>query len=159
MRQTVTAGAFKDLLRFVSNSQDPIVAKVALTVDTDFAGLFARRADDRHSPKADTVRRAHRPVAGVEFDYEQADWRSRITVTAEPAPITCTRATDPLTSWCGVCPSPRTPRQRCGYTSLPIRTAGRNSQRSPYATRHSNSPISAMTWGSLARRASPTSTC
>lgn len=51
-RQTVTAGAFKDLRRFVSNSQDPIVAKVALTVDTDFAGLFERRADDRHSPQS-----------------------------------------------------------------------------------------------------------
>ncbi|MFF1570614.1 glycogen debranching N-terminal domain-containing protein [Streptomyces sp. NPDC058293] len=85
-RQTVTAGAFTDVLRIVSNSQDPIVAEVVLTADADFADLFELRADDRHYPKADAVRRAHPSVAGVEFDYERADWRSRTTVTAEPAP-------------------------------------------------------------------------
>ncbi|MFF1595830.1 glycogen debranching N-terminal domain-containing protein, partial [Streptomyces sp. NPDC058286] len=47
-QQTVTAGAFTDVLRIVSNSQDPIATEVVLTVDADFADLFELRADDRH---------------------------------------------------------------------------------------------------------------
>ncbi|MET9498437.1 glycogen debranching N-terminal domain-containing protein [Streptomyces sp. NPDC006552] len=86
--QAVTAGAFTDVLTLVSNSPDPLVADVAVTVDADFADTFELRADDRHYAKPGAVRSARRTDAGVEFDYRRDDWHSRTAVTAEPAPGT-----------------------------------------------------------------------
>ncbi|WP_428957250.1 amylo-alpha-1,6-glucosidase [Streptomyces sp. cg35] len=85
-RQTVTAGEFTDVLRLVSNSPDPVVAEVVLTVDADFADTFELRADDRHYPKPDATRAAHRTDTGLEFTYRRADWHVRTTVSAAPAP-------------------------------------------------------------------------
>ncbi|WP_338693046.1 glycogen debranching N-terminal domain-containing protein [Streptomyces sp. Q6] len=85
-RQAVAAGEFTDVLDLVSNSPDPVVAEVVVAVDADFADTFELRADDRHYPKPDAVRRARRTAEGVEFDYRRADWHARTTVTAEPAP-------------------------------------------------------------------------
>lgn len=85
-RQAVTAGAFTDVLRLVSNSPDPLVAEVVLSVDADFADTFELRADDRHYPKPDAVHRAHRMDTGLEFTYRRADWSTRTTVSADPAP-------------------------------------------------------------------------
>ncbi|MFJ8827861.1 glycogen debranching N-terminal domain-containing protein [Streptomyces sp. NPDC102467] len=85
-RQTVGAGTFTDVLSLVSNSPEPLVADVVLTLAADFADTFELRADDRHYPKPGSTRRTHRTDTGLEFDYRRADWHVRTTVSATPAP-------------------------------------------------------------------------
>ncbi|MEV1026486.1 glycogen debranching N-terminal domain-containing protein [Streptomyces sp. NPDC050264] len=85
-RQAVTAGAFTDVLSFVSNSPDPLVADVVLTLTADFADTFELRADDRHYPKPGSTHRTHRTDTGLAFDYRRDDWHVRTTVSATPTP-------------------------------------------------------------------------
>lgn len=86
--QTVSAGTLTEHLRLVSNRSDPVVARVDLTVDADFADLFELRADDRHYAKPGARHETRRTAEGVHFAYRREDWHSRTTVSCDPAPTT-----------------------------------------------------------------------
>ncbi|GHB45709.1 aminotransferase [Streptomyces viridiviolaceus] len=85
-RQSVGAGTFTEHLRLVSNRPDPVTARVALTVDADFADLFELRADDRHYAKPGAEHEVHDTADGLRFDYRRSDWHAATDVTCRPAP-------------------------------------------------------------------------
>ncbi|NBM17096.1 glycogen debranching N-terminal domain-containing protein [Streptomyces sp. GC420] len=84
--QTVAEAEFTDRLRLVSNHPSPLTVRLGLTVDADFTDQFELRSDHRTYTKVGSVRSRHVLDDGVEFRYRRGDWRSRSTVTAEPAP-------------------------------------------------------------------------
>ncbi|MFH8606223.1 glycogen debranching N-terminal domain-containing protein [Streptomyces sp. NPDC018029] len=86
--QAVADGVFVESLRVLSNRPVPTRVGLALTVDADFTDQFELRADHRTYAKPGAVR-SRRPLdagEGVEFTYRRGEWRSRTTVTADPAP-------------------------------------------------------------------------
>ncbi|MBM7173400.1 aminotransferase [Streptomyces sp. G44] len=89
--QAVADGAFVESLRIVSNRPVATRVRIALTVDADFTDQFELRADHRTYAKPGAVRTRRAldgddGVRGVEFGYRRGEWRSRTTVTADPAP-------------------------------------------------------------------------
>ncbi|OON80888.1 amylo-alpha-1,6-glucosidase [Streptomyces tsukubensis] len=84
--QAVTEGAFVETLRVVNNRSVPLSVRIVLTVDADFTDQFELRSDRRTYTKIGAVRRREAVEGGIEFGYRRGDWRSRTTVTAEPAP-------------------------------------------------------------------------
>lgn len=84
--QAVAEGAFVETLTVTSNRPTPTTVRIALTVDADFTDQFELRSDHRTYVKAGAVRTREVLDDGVEFGYRRGEWRSRTTVTAEPAP-------------------------------------------------------------------------
>ncbi|MDK1474321.1 glycogen debranching N-terminal domain-containing protein [Streptomyces sp. 549] len=84
--QSVTDGTFTDRIRLTSNRSAPETARVALTVDVDFADQFELRSDHRWYDKPHAVRTRQVHPDGLEFGYRRAEWHSRTTVTADPVP-------------------------------------------------------------------------
>ncbi|MGW8376244.1 glycogen debranching N-terminal domain-containing protein [Streptomyces sp. ODS28] len=84
--QTVTAGALRERVRIANNLGDRATVRLALTVDADFADQFELRSDLRTYEKPHVVRTREVLPDGVQFGYMRREWRSRTTVTAQPAP-------------------------------------------------------------------------
>lgn len=108
--QAVAEGAFVESLRVTSNRAAPTAVRLALTVDADFTDQFELRSDHRTYAKTGAVRSRKavlhggggsgdggirgggsvdgggEEIRGIEFAYTRRDWRSRTTVTADPAP-------------------------------------------------------------------------
>ncbi|GGT07689.1 amylo-alpha-1,6-glucosidase [Streptomyces chromofuscus] len=84
--QAVGDSSFVELLRVTSNRPVPVTVRLALTVDADFTDQFELRSDHRTYAKTGAVRSRRVVDDGVEFTYQRGGWRSRTTVTADPAP-------------------------------------------------------------------------
>lgn len=85
--QALGEGCLTERVRVVSNRDAPVSAVLGLTVDADFADQFELRSDNRRYDKTGARRTAVPTPDGVVFAYERgADWLSRTTVTASPAP-------------------------------------------------------------------------
>ncbi|MFJ4579325.1 amylo-alpha-1,6-glucosidase [Streptomyces echinatus] len=84
--QAVGDNSFVESVRVTSNRPVPTTVRLALTVDADFTDQFELRSDHRTYVKAGAVRSREVLDDGIEFTYRRAEWRSRTTVTAEPAP-------------------------------------------------------------------------
>lgn len=84
--QAVADSSFVELLRVTSNRPVPVTVRLALTVDADFTDQFELRSDHRTYAKSGAVRSRQAVTGGVEFTYRRGQWRSRTTVTADPAP-------------------------------------------------------------------------
>ncbi|MFG2635809.1 glycogen debranching N-terminal domain-containing protein [Streptomyces sp. NPDC048362] len=84
--QAVGDSAFVESLRVTSNRPVPTAVRLALTVDADFTDQFELRSDHRTYVKAGALRSREVLDDGIEFTYRRAEWRSRTTITADPAP-------------------------------------------------------------------------
>lgn len=84
--QAVAEGALVESLRVTSNRPVPTTVRIAVTADADFTDQFELRSDHRTYAKTGAVRSRRVFDEGVEFGYRRGEWRSRTTVTAEPAP-------------------------------------------------------------------------
>ncbi|UGY91332.1 glycogen debranching N-terminal domain-containing protein [Streptomyces gobiensis] len=84
--QSVTAGALIERIRLTSNRAQADMARLALTVDADFADQFELRSDHRWYEKPGAVRTRETLPDGVEFGYRRREWYSRTVVTADPPP-------------------------------------------------------------------------
>jgi glycogen debranching enzyme len=84
--QALGDGAFVESLRVTSNRPVPTTVRIAVTADADFTDQFELRSDYRTYAKTGAVRSRQVLDEGVEFGYRRGEWRSRTTVTAEPAP-------------------------------------------------------------------------
>ncbi|MFD6533334.1 glycogen debranching N-terminal domain-containing protein [Streptomyces sp. NPDC060184] len=85
--QALGDGYLTERIRLVSNRDAPVSAVLGLTVDADFADQFELRSDNRRYDKTGARRTATPTPNGVVFAYERgADWLSRTTVAADPAP-------------------------------------------------------------------------
>lgn len=84
--QAVEAGVFTERLRMVSNRPQAMTARLALTVDVDFADQFELRSDNRTYPKPDVERSVQQSPRGAEFGYRRGNWHSRTSVQAVPSP-------------------------------------------------------------------------
>src|SRR5690348_3475074 len=84
--QAVVEAAFVESLRVTSNRPVPTTVRVAVTADADFTDQFELRSDHRTYAKSGVVRQRQVLDDGVEFSYRRGEWRSRTTVTSEPAP-------------------------------------------------------------------------
>ncbi|MPY60725.1 amylo-alpha-1,6-glucosidase [Streptomyces spongiae] len=84
--QAVADGAFVESLRVTSNRPVPTTVRIAVTADADFTDQFELRSDHRTYTKIGAVRSREVLDDGVEFGYRRGEWRSRTTVTSEPAP-------------------------------------------------------------------------
>ncbi|PGH47446.1 glycogen debranching N-terminal domain-containing protein [Streptomyces sp. Ru87] len=96
--QAVADRSLVERIRLASNRPGPVLARVALTVDADFADQFELRFDDRQYEKPGAVRSAVEKAGGVEFGYERvgssaADrtWHARTVVGSQPVPDAVTR--------------------------------------------------------------------
>lgn len=87
-RQSVTAGTLTEHLSLVSNRPDPVTARLALTVDSDFADLFELRADDRDYAKPGAAYETRDTADGLLFGYRRDDWHALTELTCRPAPDT-----------------------------------------------------------------------
>lgn len=84
--QAVGDGSFVESLRVTSNRPVPTTVRLAMTADADFTDQFELRSDHRTYAKIGATRTREVLDSGVEFTYQRGEWRSRTTVTAEPAP-------------------------------------------------------------------------
>jgi glycogen debranching enzyme len=84
--QSVQSGTLIDRIRLTSNRAEPETARLALTVDADFADQFELRSDHRWYDKPHAVRSREVRPDGVEFGYRRREWHSRTVITADPAP-------------------------------------------------------------------------
>ncbi|GGX51658.1 amylo-alpha-1,6-glucosidase [Streptomyces minutiscleroticus] len=84
--QAVAEGVLVESLRVTSNRPVPTVVRIAVTADADFTDQFELRSDHRTYTKIGAVRGREVLDDGVRFTYQRGEWRSRTTVTAEPAP-------------------------------------------------------------------------
>ncbi|MBQ0986939.1 aminotransferase [Streptomyces sp. F63] len=90
--QAVAERSLLELLRVTSNRPARTVARIALTVDADFADQFELRFENRVYEKPGAVRSALERPDGVEFGYERVapsgepSWHSRTVVRAVPSP-------------------------------------------------------------------------
>ncbi|MET8079100.1 glycogen debranching N-terminal domain-containing protein [Streptomyces sp. NPDC005303] len=84
--QAVGDGSFVESLRVTSNRPVPTTVRLAVTADADFADQFELRSDHRTYTKTGATRSREVREDGVEFGYQRREWRSRTTVTADPAP-------------------------------------------------------------------------
>lgn len=84
--QAVVSGVLSERIRLTSNLGEATTARLALTVDADFADQFELRSDHRVYDKPHATRTREPRPDGVEFGYRRGEWHSRTTVTAEPAP-------------------------------------------------------------------------
>ncbi|MFF4485266.1 glycogen debranching N-terminal domain-containing protein [Streptomyces sp. NPDC001544] len=84
--QAVGDGSFVELLRVTSNRPVPTTVRLAITADADFTDQFELRSDHRTYAKTGAVRSREVLDDGLEFGYRRGDWRSRTTITADPAP-------------------------------------------------------------------------
>ncbi|MGW1727803.1 amylo-alpha-1,6-glucosidase [Streptomyces sp. NPDC002306] len=109
--QSISAGRLSEHLRLVSNRPDPVTARVEITVDADFADLFELRSDGRHYDKPGARHDSRRTDDGLVFDYHRADWHSRTTIAARPAPT-------------GLDTAPDTPTARTLSWELPLAAHG-----------------------------------
>ncbi|MGP3979891.1 amylo-alpha-1,6-glucosidase [Streptomyces sp. KR80] len=97
--QAVADRSLAERIRLTSNRPVPTIARIAVTVDADFADQFELRSDHRSYDKADALRTAEALPDGVAFGYERAEpdgrptWHSRTVVTAVPAPDAVSRST------------------------------------------------------------------
>lgn len=64
----------------------PTTVHLAVTADADFTDQFELRTDHRTYAKIGATRSRQILDDGVEFTYQRGEWRSRTTVTADPAP-------------------------------------------------------------------------
>ncbi|MCX5399090.1 glycogen debranching N-terminal domain-containing protein [Streptomyces sp. NBC_00102] len=86
--QALGGGYLTERVRLVSNRAEPVTAVLGLTVDADFADQFELRSDHRRYDKTGARRTVTPTPDGVVFAYERgADWLSRTTVAASPAPV------------------------------------------------------------------------
>ncbi|MEV6111484.1 glycogen debranching N-terminal domain-containing protein [Streptomyces sp. NPDC052109] len=85
-RQAVGDSSFVESLRVTSNRPVPTTVRLALTADADFTDQFELRSDHRTYAKPGAVRSREVLDDGIEFTYRRAEWRSRTTITADPAP-------------------------------------------------------------------------
>ncbi|HEV7628720.1 MAG TPA: glycogen debranching N-terminal domain-containing protein [Streptomyces sp.] len=86
--QAVVSGMLSERIRITSNLGEDTAARLALTVDADFADQFELRSDHRVYEKPHAVRTREPRPDGVDFGYRRGEWHSRTTVTAEPPPET-----------------------------------------------------------------------
>ncbi|NJQ00331.1 amylo-alpha-1,6-glucosidase [Streptomyces zingiberis] len=90
--QAVADRSLLELLRVTSNRPARTVARIALTVDADFADQFELRFENRVYEKPGAVRSVLERPDGVEFGYERVapcgdpSWHSRTVVRAVPSP-------------------------------------------------------------------------
>ncbi|MEU3986432.1 glycogen debranching N-terminal domain-containing protein [Streptomyces sp. NPDC026672] len=84
--QAVAGGSFVESLRVTSNRPVPTALRLAITADADFADQFELRADHRTYTKTGVVRSREVLDDGLEFTYTRGEWRSRTTITSDPAP-------------------------------------------------------------------------
>jgi glycogen debranching enzyme len=84
--QAVGDGSFVESLRITSNRPVSTTVRLAITADADFTDQFELRSDYRTYPKTGATRSREVLDDGVEFGYQRREWRSRTTVTADPAP-------------------------------------------------------------------------
>ncbi|AZP17562.1 glycogen debranching N-terminal domain-containing protein [Streptomyces aquilus] len=84
--QAVGDGSFVESLKVTSNRPVPTTVRLAVTADADFTDQFELRSDYRTYAKTGATRSREVLDSGVEFTYQRGEWRSRTTVTAEPAP-------------------------------------------------------------------------
>ncbi|MGP3982889.1 amylo-alpha-1,6-glucosidase [Streptomyces sp. KR80] len=84
--QSVRDGTLVERIRVTSNRAEPETARLALTVDVDFADQFELRWDHRWYEKPHAVRTRTVRADGVEFGYRRREWNSRTVVTADPPP-------------------------------------------------------------------------
>ncbi|MGW0880637.1 amylo-alpha-1,6-glucosidase [Streptomyces sp. NPDC002671] len=84
--QAVGDSSFVESLRITSNRPVPTTVRLAITADADFTDQFELRSDHRTYGKPGAVRTRQVLDHGIEFTYQRADWRSRTTITADPAP-------------------------------------------------------------------------
>ncbi|MFJ3229863.1 glycogen debranching N-terminal domain-containing protein [Streptomyces sp. NPDC086787] len=84
--QAVGDGTFVESLRVTSNSPVPTTVSLAITADADFTDQFELRSDHRTYAKTGAVRSRQVLDDGLEFSYRRGEWRSRTTITSEPAP-------------------------------------------------------------------------
>ncbi|MFF4014184.1 glycogen debranching N-terminal domain-containing protein [Streptomyces sp. NPDC001843] len=84
--QAVGDGSFVELLRVTSNRPVPTTVRLAITADADFTDQFELRSDHRTYAKTGAVRSREVLDDGLEFGYRRGEWRSRTTITADPAP-------------------------------------------------------------------------
>ncbi len=84
--QALVPGGLTERLLVVSNRSETTTARVALSVDCDFADQFELRSDGRRYGKDGARRTALLRSDGVDFGYARGDWLSRTTVSAEPSP-------------------------------------------------------------------------
>ncbi|MFF4540648.1 amylo-alpha-1,6-glucosidase [Streptomyces aureus] len=84
--QAVAEGSFVEALRVTSNRPTATTVRIAVTADADFTDQFELRSDHRTYAKTGVVRQRQVLDDGVEFSYRRGEWRSRTTVTSEPAP-------------------------------------------------------------------------
>ncbi|MFE6336404.1 glycogen debranching N-terminal domain-containing protein [Streptomyces sp. NPDC057798] len=84
--QAVGDGSFVESLRVTSNLPTPTTVRLAITADADFTDQFELRSDHRTYTKTGATRSRHVLDHGLEFTYQRGEWRSRTTVSAEPAP-------------------------------------------------------------------------
>lgn len=85
-RQAVGDSSFVESLRVTSNRPVPTTVRLALTADADFTDQFELRSDHRTYAKPGAVRSREVLDDGIEFTYRRAEWQSRTTITADPAP-------------------------------------------------------------------------
>ncbi|MFF0729193.1 glycogen debranching N-terminal domain-containing protein [Streptomyces sp. NPDC004134] len=92
--QAVASGLLLERLRLVSNSPDPVTARLELLADADFADQFELRSDGRTYPRLpEAAREAGERPDGVEFTYRRGEgWLSRTTVRCDPPPAEVTPA-------------------------------------------------------------------
>ncbi len=86
--QAVVSGVLSERIRLTSNLGRTTTARVALTVDADFADQFELRSDHRSYEKPHAVRTREQRPDGVDFAYRRGEWHSRTAVTADPPPVT-----------------------------------------------------------------------
>lgn len=84
--QALVPGGLTERLLLVSNRAEATTARVALSVDCDFADQFELRSDGRRYGKDGARRTALLRADGVDFAYARGDWLSRTTVSAVPPP-------------------------------------------------------------------------
>ncbi|MFC4493188.1 glycogen debranching N-terminal domain-containing protein [Streptomyces ovatisporus] len=84
--QAVVNGVLTEHIRLTSNLGEAVPARLALTVDADFADQFELRSDHRVYDKPHATRTREPRPDGVEFGYRRGEWHSRTTITAEPPP-------------------------------------------------------------------------
>ncbi|MGW2635628.1 amylo-alpha-1,6-glucosidase [Streptomyces sp. NPDC001348] len=84
--QAVGDSSFVELLRVTSNRPVPTTVRLAITADADFTDQFELRSDHRTYTKTGAVRSRKVLDDGLEFGYRRGEWRSRTTITADPAP-------------------------------------------------------------------------
>lgn len=84
--QAVESGVLSERIRLTSNLGEATTARLALTVDADFADQFELRSDHRFYDKPHAVRTRKARADGIDFGYRRGEWHSRTAVTAEPPP-------------------------------------------------------------------------